>query len=466
MTSAGQSRSFSHSKPPAELPSGAHGGAEAQDSLVRRLTRLNLQVLALTMLLSFGLIAAVLWLGARERQAHAAELAAQQLANSLAPMLVFEDRAAAGAELQAFARRSDVLEVLALAADQSLFVSWAWPDEASRAGETGTAKLPRIPPAVANRQAGAGESPLALRSSRMDQVEVWVPIRFKGEWVGALLLRESLQNLQLMVLRIIGVAALLIALAIAVAWRVLRLVQGRALAPIVELSLLAEQVSTDQDFSRRARVHRPDEVGRLSERFNQMLKRVEISQHELNQRLRQEQAAGQQFEQLAHQDSLTQLPNRLFFQSALQRHVAASCREASLMALMFIDLDSFKAVNDQHGHDAGDAVLREVAQRMSRVLRSHDVLCRLGGDEFGLILPELPGEVAAEQLALRLIAAVREPLHVGGQLMPIGATVGLAFCPSDETEAAQLLVAADVAMYAAKRAGKNTYRRAGHAATP
>lgn len=463
MTSAGQSRVFSHSKPPAELPGGAHGGAEVQDSLVRRLTRLNLQVLALTMLLSFGLIAAVLWLGARERQAHAAELAVQQLANSLAPMLVFEDRAAASAELQAFARRSDVLEVLALAADQSLFVSWTRPDAASQAG---TAELPRIPPAVANRQVGAGESPLALRSSRMDRLEVWVPVRFKGEWVGALLLRESLQNLQLMVLRIIGAAALLIALAIAVAWRVLRLVQGRALAPIVELSLLAEQVSTDQDFSRRARVHRPDEVGRLSERFNQMLKRVEISQQELNQRLRQEQAAGQQFEQLAHQDSLTQLPNRLFFQSALQRHVAASCREASLMALMFIDLDSFKAVNDQHGHDAGDAVLREVAQRMSRVLRSHDVLCRLGGDEFGLILPELPGEAAAEQLALRLIAAVREPLHVGGQLMPIGATVGLAFCPGDESEAAQLLVAADVAMYAAKRAGKNTYRRAGHAATP
>jgi len=87
------------------------------------------------------------------------------------------------------------------------------------------------------------------------------------------------------------------------------------------------------------------------------------------------------------------------------------------------------------------------------------VLCRLGGDEFALILPKLPDESSAEQLALRLIAAIREPMVIDGHWMPIGATVGLAFCPTDEVDAPQLLSAADVAMYAAKRAGKNTYRR-------
>jgi len=422
---------------------------EIQHSLVRRLTRLNLQVLSISMVLSFGLIAAMLWLGARERQARSAELSAQLLANSLAPMLVFEDRAAASAELAAFVRRGEVLEVRALSAARTPFVQWS-------AGGAG-GQVHSVPSGLDQSQ--------SIRFMRLAEVEVWVPVKLKGEWVGSLVLRESLQELQLLVLKMVSAAALLIAVAIAIAWRALRRVQRRALAPIVELSRLAEQVSADQDFTRRAIVHWPDEVGRLSERFNQMLQRVETTQAELNLRLRQEQEAGQQFEQLAHRDALTQLPNRLYFQSALERHMAASCQNVELMALMFIDLDNFKTVNDKHGHEAGDEVLREVARRMSRVLRGNDVLCRLGGDEFGLILPALPNDTAAEQLAERLIAAVREPLYVGEHLMPVGATVGLAFCPTDEVDAAHLLVAADVAMYAAKRAGKNTYRRASHASS-
>jgi diguanylate cyclase (GGDEF)-like protein len=418
-------------------------------SLVRRLTRLNLQVLAVTMLSTFVLIATASLLVAREHQAQSAEHDAQLLANNLSSMLVFEDVGAAQFELSAFARRGGVLEVQVLRLDGSSFAHWL------EAGQAGRA-MQRVPPDLASKP--------ALLQMHLNSLNVWVPIKLKGEWVGALNMHESLQSLQYTVLRMVGVAAGLIGLAILVAGRLLRWVQKRALAPIVELSQLAEQIATSQDFSQRARIHGADEVGRLSERFNQMLKRVEISQTELNQQVQREQLAGQQFEQLAHQDSLTKLPNRLYFQSALQRHMAHSCQNALLMALMFIDLDNFKLVNDKHGHDAGDAVLCEVAARMSRVLRAGDVLCRLGGDEFGLILPVVPDEAAAEALALRLIASIREPMVIGGHLMPIGATVGLAFCPTDEVEASQLLSAADVAMYAAKRAGKNTFRRANHAA--
>lgn len=415
------------------------------DSLVRRLTRVNLLVLAVTMLLSFALIATASLLVARDQQARSAEQDAQLLANSLAPMLVFEDFDAAQLELTAYARREGVLEVQVLTAGNTTFAHWLAKGQISHVAA-------HLPPGLA--------AATAVRQMHLNSLNVWVPVKLKGELVGALNVQQSLQQLQYTVLRMVGVAALLIALAIGVAARLLSWVQRRALAPIVELSDLAEQVATSQDFSRRARVHHADEVGRLSERFNQMLKRVEISQAELNQQLQREQIAGQQFEQLAHQDSLTKLPNRLYFQSALQRHMAHSCQHAELMALMFIDLDNFKTVNDKHGHDAGDAVLCEVAARMGRVLRAGDVLCRLGGDEFGLILPVVPDAGAAEHLALRLIAAIREPMVIVGHTMPIGATVGLAFCPTDEVDAAQLLSAADVAMYAAKRAGKNTVRRA------
>ncbi len=419
------------------------------ESLVRRLTRINLLVLAVTMLLTFALIATASLLVARDQQAQSAEQDAQLLANSLAPMLVFQDVDAALTELTSYAKRGGVLDVTVLQLGNLAFAHWhGAPD--SRPVSTPPPGLDALP---------------ALRQMGLNSLTVWVPVRLKGELVGSLGLQQSLEQLQFTVLRMVGVAAVLIGLAILIAGRLLRWVQKRALAPIVELSQLAEQVSTTQDYSQRARVHRADEVGRLSERFNQMLKRVEISQAELNQQLQREQLAGQQFEQLAHQDSLTKLPNRLFFQAALQQHMASSCQKVHLMALMFIDLDSFKMVNDKHGHDAGDAVLCEVAARMGKVIRSGDVLCRLGGDEFGLILPVVPDEVVAEQLALRLIAVIREPMVIGGHLMPIGATVGLAFCPTDDVEATRLLSAADIAMYEAKRAGKNTYRRASHVAS-
>ncbi len=419
------------------------------DSLVLRLTRLNLQVLSITMLLTFALIAGASLLAARELQAQAAERSAQLLANSLAPMLVFEDQVAAAAELQAFSKRSEWRMAQVATAGREVFAQWP-------------ADSGKPPPAIQAQPPALAQAGVA-RQMHLEYVDVWVAVKLKGELIGWLHLQEGLEQVQLAVMRMAGLAAVLIGLAIVIAAWLLRWVQGKALAPIVELSDLAERVSISQDYSQRAKVHRFDEVGRLSERFNQMLKRVEIGQAELNQQLRQEQKVGQEFEQLAHRDSLTQLPNRLFFQSALQRHVATSCQEVVLMALMFIDLDNFKTVNDRHGHDAGDEVLREVAARMSKVLRAGDVLCRLGGDEFALILPSLPDEAAAEHLALRLIAAIREPMIIGGHLMPIGATVGLAFCPTDEVDAPSLLSAADVAMYAAKRAGKNTYRRATHA---
>ncbi len=421
--------------------------AASGDSLVRRLTRLNLLVLSATMLLTFALIGTATWYVARARQVEGAALSAQLLANSVAPMLVFLDADAARNELASFSRRGDLLDMQLQSANGSLFAHWQ--------ADSGT-PLALLPPSP--RLPDGGITKISAQA-----LEVWVPVRLKGERVGVLVLRESLQSLQRAVLLLSGVAGALIALAIFVAGRGLRAVQRSALAPIVELSYLAERVSREHNYSRRATVYRADEVGRLTERFNDMLQRIEIWQADLNQQLEREQEAGQKLQRLAHRDSLTALPNRLFFQGELQRHLAHSAHATELMALMFIDLDNFKTVNDRHGHEAGDTVLCEVARRMAGAVRVRDVLCRLGGDEFALILPALPDQAAAEQLARRVIEAVRAPLHVAGHLMPVGATIGLAFYPLDAADAGALLQASDRAMYAAKRAGKNTFRRVQHA---
>lgn len=417
--------------------------APSRQSLVQRLSRLNLSVLSLTLLVTLSLCAYLSWWRVRERQAQAAELSAVLLSNSLAPALAFTDRDAVRNELAAFSRRADLLEVVVLDHGHSMIGQW---------------KAPGL--AVGSRVAAPTELLQPRTEVRGTELEVWVPVLFKGEVLGSLRLRESLESLQRDVWRTLALAVLLMVVAIVIAARVLRVVQARALAPLVELSALAEQVSLRHDYSRRGTIYRHDEVGRLTERFNEMLKRIEVWQADLNQQLKTEQAVGQQYQQLAHYDSLTQLANRHFFQQEIQRMVSQTVRDDGLSALMFIDLDNFKQVNDKHGHEAGDEVLREVARRMQSVLRLSDRLCRLGGDEFALLLPNLPDEAGAEHLAGRLVAAVREPMLIHGELMPVGATIGLAFCPFDARDAAGLLNRADGAMYAAKRAGKNTFRRA------
>ncbi|WP_374359806.1 diguanylate cyclase domain-containing protein [Pseudoduganella danionis] len=417
------------------------------DSLVKRLTRLNLRLLSMTMLLTFLLLATATWYVARERQLHSAELSARLLANSVSPMLVFADRIAAQVELEAFSRRSDLLQVQVQLPDGTVFAHWQADHQA----------------APLHAQAPAGLARTGIQSSvGWSALEVWAPVRLKDELVGVLVLRESLASLHLSVLLLSTVAIALMVIMILVAWRGLVLVQRSALRPLVELSHLAEHIAQQRDYSKRATIYRRDEVGRLSERFNEMLKRIEIWQADLRHQLEQEHEAGQKFQRLAHKDALTGLPNRLYFQGELQRHLTLCIDHGELMALMFIDLDNFKKVNDQYGHEVGDEVLCEVSRRMSAAVRSRDVLCRLGGDEFALILPELPDEAVAEQLAQRLIDAVRVTMTINGAVMPIGATVGLAFAPLDAREATALLNASDHAMYAAKRAGKNTYRRPQH----
>jgi diguanylate cyclase (GGDEF)-like protein len=426
---------------------------KSSTSLVKRLTRVNLLVLSITMSLTFILIATISWLVARDYQARSTESVAQLLANSLAPMLVFQDTSAAKMELGVLSHRDDLVQAQILILQKSQFQVWV-------EMKTNPTKSEHTCPYSSALLKGERVQCMGLNS-----LQIWLPIKLKNEVVGALFVHQSLSSLQIILLRMVLMAVALIMLAIVVASRLLKWVQRRVLAPIVELSNLAERISLNQDYRLRAQVYYHDEVGRLSERFNQMLKRVEISQAELNMQVYREQLVGQKYEKLAHQDSLTKLPNRLYFQSTLQLKITQACRDESLMALMFIDLDDFKMINDRYGHDTGDLVLCEVAQRMSSVLRDGDVLCRLGGDEFGLILPMLPDETAAEQLALRLIACIREPMVCNGHPTPIGATIGLAFCPNNEREASKLLNAADVAMYAAKREGKNTFRRAAHVAS-
>jgi diguanylate cyclase (GGDEF)-like protein len=163
---------------------------------------------------------------------------------------------------------------------------------------------------------------------------------------------------------------------------------------------------------------------------------------------------------LAYTDPLTGLPNRRGLEQALQAALP-SAGARHVLAVYLLDLDGFKAVNDRLGHEAGDTLLRQVAQRLRLELRHRDVVARLGGDEFVVLARDLPGEPEAWQLGRKLVAAFKQAFEVDGTRCHVGLTVGFALAPLDGQDAAALLRRADAAMYAGKQSGKGTVRRGG-----
>jgi diguanylate cyclase (GGDEF)-like protein/PAS domain S-box-containing protein len=165
-----------------------------------------------------------------------------------------------------------------------------------------------------------------------------------------------------------------------------------------------------------------------------------------------------QLEQIAHFDPLTGLPNRTLLADRLQQAMVRAERHGSTIAVLFIDLDGFKAVNDTHSHAVGDQLLVQVAQRMKRVMREEDTLARLGGDEFVAVLQDLETPDASKPVLERLLRAAAEPVRVNGLELSVSASIGVVFYPQREAiEADQLQRQADQAMYQAKQAGKNRY---------
>ena len=168
--------------------------------------------------------------------------------------------------------------------------------------------------------------------------------------------------------------------------------------------------------------------------------------------------ADERIEYLASHDSLTDLPNRELFNSLLRRAIETARRHQRRLAVLFIDLDRFKVINDSLGHDAGDMLLVQVARRLRGVLRSSDVVARLGGDEFVVILEECAETDDVENIAANLLSVLSQPMELGGHECHTTASIGIAMYPQNGGDALSLTKNADMAMYLAKEDGKNGFR--------
>jgi len=164
-----------------------------------------------------------------------------------------------------------------------------------------------------------------------------------------------------------------------------------------------------------------------------------------------------QMERLASYDTLTGLPNRNLLADRVEQGIAQANRHQSLLAMLFIDLDHFKNINDSLGHDVGDGLLQQVAERLKLCLRRSDTIARLGGDEFIALLTEISGEAEASFVAEKMLAVLGDGFEVGGHTVHIAASIGISLFPNDGANKVELMRNADLAMYRAKDSGRNRF---------
>ena len=199
-------------------------------------------------------------------------------------------------------------------------------------------------------------------------------------------------------------------------------------------------------------LRRTDEIGVLARCFDRLRREIKAQMDVLHTKQRE-------LVHLATHDTLTGLPNRMLFMEKLERAIEQASRREEGLAVLFVDLDRFKQINDQFGHSIGDKVLAAVARRLKQVLCSADVVARLGGDEFIVLIEGPRVAEAAPGIASRIMDTLNEPLLMDGHSMTVGASIGISQFPDDSGTAEELLLNADAAMYAAKSGGRCGFLR-------
>lgn len=353
-------------------------------------------------------------------------LVARSLAYTVEAAVVFGDRPEASDILARMVAHEGVAQATVRDRQDRVFVHW----------EQGSGNLP----------ARLGE--VLVRWMRLPVTVA--PIHYDGAPVGQVVLRSDGQGL-LQFLAIGGLALLVcLALSAAVGMVLSRRMLRDIVTPLQHLARVARAVHRERALGQRVPAARIAELRELGDDFNALL-------HELEARHAQLEQQNAALAHKAHHDSLTGLSNRAYFEQRLQSALEEARMTEGALAVLFLDNDHFKQINDVHGHAAGDALLVAVGQRIRAQLRETDVVARLGGDEFAVLLAPVRGADDAVRIADKIIQAMAAPvlLDGGGRLQP-SVSIGVAIFPGHGLSVPALLQAADAAMYHAKISCRGT----------
>lgn len=269
-----------------------------------------------------------------------------------------------------------------------------------------------------------------------------------GDVAGTLFLKADTRDIQARWRQMLEITAVLLLLALVVGGIAGSLLQRKISRPVRELAGAMHEVTEQHNFGARVALSGADEIAQLGSGFNTMLA-------ELEKRALEKAAFEAQLKRQALNDDLTGLPNRRLLTDRLGHAIDVAKRENHEVALLYIDLDGFKLVNDSLGHAVGDLLLQQAADRLRSRVRSSDTLARLGGDEFAIVLSGTQLGEQASVIAIILLEMLGPPFMVEDHEITISASIGVSVYPGHGATPVQLLQQADSAMYAAKRLGKN-----------
>lgn len=352
---------------------------------------------------------------------HNLHLIARSINYTVEAAVVFNDSSAASEALALIAAAEEVADAKVFDDQDQLLARW-------QRGEEGM----------------LAQLELKVASALLEE-PIELPVVHQGQQVGRIELTG--QGGSLMRFLLSGLAGLVLCTVLSAvsALYLSRRLFGDIVRPLRGLASVAHAARRERSFDRRVAATEIAELNELGNDFNALLDEMEAWQSHLQS----------ENETLAHQashDSLTGLPNRSFFEGRLSRSVRNAIKHHEGLALLFLDSDRFKHINDNFGHAAGDAVLVSVANRVRAQLREHDLVARLGGDEFAVLLTPLPRVEDAQRIADKIAASMSLPIRLpDGQLVVTSLSVGIAVFPNDGRTPADLLNAADAAMYQAKR---------------
>jgi diguanylate cyclase (GGDEF)-like protein len=266
--------------------------------------------------------------------------------------------------------------------------------------------------------------------------------------VGSIYLSSDLRDVKERWRHLLGLIPALLLIALVVGGVSGSLLQQRISGPIRDLAHVMHDITAKQNFDVRVAVSGEDEIAQLGNDFNTMLAELEDRDNETR-----DVKARLQYQ--AWNDELTGLPNRRRLISQLDHTLAECERENRALALLYIDLDGFKLVNDSLGHSIGDILLSQVATRLRSRVREADILARMGGDEFAVVLSHVRGGEEAERIAGDFLQVLSGPFSIDDHRIAISASVGISLFPANGANCADLLQQSDCAMYAGKKSGKN-----------
>ena len=352
---------------------------------------------------------------------HNLHLIARSINYTVEAAVVFNDSAAATEAVSLIASTEEVAQAEVFDANGKLLAQWVRPE---------TGMLSQVELELAHTLL---EQP--IRQPILHQGQVIGSIHLTGH--GGSLLRFLLSGLA----GIIVCTALSAWVALHLARRLLRGITG----PLQSLAAVAHAARIERDFDRRVPPAQIAELDSLGSDFNALLGEMEAWQSHL-------QSENETLAHQANHDSLTGLPNRAFFEGRLIRALRSAAKSKEQLAVLYLDSDRFKEINDSFGHAAGDAVLVAVAERVRAQLREDDLVARLGGDEFAILLAPLHKLEDAQRIADKIIASMDLPIPVPGNTQVLTSlSIGIAIYPDHGATPGTLLNAADAAMYQAKR---------------